>query len=299
MTCKSFEMYRSYYNRGDAQATAKIRNAARLMVAIAFGQPILVIGEDDQNVEVPLTETVATGGLLPRFQNRTKVCELDNVFLIPKALREWRDHPNYLDYSLRNAIEQFNQVHIQCFLRAFNQFFKRAENSRMDIEVHHGEMVVTDLPGLQAAAREWLDAFRESEFYDEHEASMNLQRDITTYIGFVENGVLDEHERTHTLKSAHLYFMRLFRWLPLAEKDDAVEFFDQTKEENLEFVDEMVSDWPQVWPCTLSEDPDDLFDRQFPIVTTSKTIGAFGNDANGSYSVYLPRHVIASYLFTC
>lgn len=296
-----FDMYKQYYNSfTDPEAIQKVRNAARLMVAIVFGKPIIVVGEDFDGVEKTApTDTDGHTLLLQRYQERTKVCELDHAYLIPEEVRQWRKHPNYLNFDLRASIEESHLVHIQCFLRAFHQFFKSSENSRMDKDVVLGQLVVVDPAGLRNAAREWLAAFRESEYYNAAEAEKNIQRDTTTYIGFVENGVLDEHERTHTLKSAHLYFQRMFRWLPLAEADDGYTLWAQTKEEDVALSDEMSSDWPQVWPCTLVDNPDDLLDRCFPIVQTDVNLGAFGNDATGGYCIYLPRYVIAQYTFDC
>lgn len=298
-----FNKFAGYYSHTDkAQQAAKIRNAARLMISILFNKALIVVGDDDEGLESkPIEGEASPLVLLPRFQNRTVANSLDIAYVMAEETRHWKGHPNYLDFELRAAIEENHRVHVQPFFTTFHRFFKKVAPSNMDIAIENGSLVIVDPAGLHAAAREFLEGFRASEFYDAGEAAMNLNRDLTTYIGFVENGVLDEHERTHTLKSAHLYFARLFRWLAIPEAHESKEFWQQTLEENLEFVDEMTSDWPQVWPCSLTDTPDDaqLLDLLWPVDNFDKDLGAFGTDVTGGYSVYLPRYVIAQYLFSC
>lgn len=293
-----FHSYFNDYEHSPEQRASMLAAAARLMVAIVFDKPIIVVGEDFDGVESPAREgELDVSALTPRFQNRTFVRMIDVPYLIPEEVRQWQKHPNYKDVDLRAAVEESHLAFGMPFFEHFGEFFKKNDDGSWVVEL--GKLVCTDKPGLVAAAREWLQAYRESEHYDAAQAALNLQRDATTYIGFVENGVLDEHERTHTLKSAHLYFMRMFRWLPLPEAADGHALWKQTLEEDFEHVNEMSSDWPQLWPCTVVDNPDDLLDRLFPIVQTDKDLGAFGNDAYGGYCIYMPRYVLAQYTFDC
>lgn len=298
-----FNNFAGYYAHTDhAQRAAKLRNAARLMISILFNKTLIVVGDDDEGLEGKPAEGEASPLVLPpRFKNRKVANSLDIAYVMTEEMGRWNGHPNYVNFELRASVEQYHRVHVQPFFTTFHRFFKKVGSSNMDIAIENGSLVVADPAGLHAAAREFLEGFRASEYYNAEEAAMNLSRDLTTYIGFVENGVLDEHERTHTLKSAHLYFMRLFRWLAIPEAHESIEFWKQTHEENLEFVDEMTSDWPQVWPCSLTDSPDDaqLLDLLWPVDNFDKELGAFGTDVSGGYSVYLPRYVIAQYLFSC
>ncbi|ANZ48855.1 hypothetical protein BIZ82_gp005 [Erwinia phage vB_EamM_EarlPhillipIV] len=293
-----FNNYFRDYNHVPDKRALMLRTAGRLMIAILFDKPIIVIGTDYDNLEGEAREGELDVSLLERrFQNRTSVSKIDVPEFIPEEVRHWQNHPNYKNIDLRAAIESSHAAFGLPFLEHFGEFFEKVDE--LSWKVEHGQLVCIDKPGLQAAAREWLQAFRESPYYSAKEAAMNISRDLTTYIGFIENGVLDEHERTHTLKSAHLYFMRMFRWLPLPEASDGYALWRQTLEEDLGFPDEMSSDWPQVWPCGPVGHPDELFDRQFPIVKTDTNLGGFGQDVHGGYAFYLPEYVVAQYMFDC